>query len=160
MCSKGKLWKPSHIVLNSPITHTTPTRNIPEVPELGTAHYKGQNVCPEIMVSAIEGVHSTIDHKALLSMTALNKVFFFLDGLCSFTHWINFFMQTVVSTPSIPPSPLLGGWGGSGIILKGCGLRDHSNLLVHPFAPWQQAFLFNSTHVKLIFQHMYASTLL
>ena len=27
-----KLWKRSHIALNSPITHTTPTGNIPEAP--------------------------------------------------------------------------------------------------------------------------------
>ena len=32
--SKGKLWKCNHVVLNSPITHTTPTRTIPEAPEL------------------------------------------------------------------------------------------------------------------------------
>ena len=30
----------SHIVLNSPITHTMPTGNIPEAPELGTPCYK------------------------------------------------------------------------------------------------------------------------
>ena len=27
-----------------PITHTKPTGNIPEVPELGTSRYNGQNV--------------------------------------------------------------------------------------------------------------------
>ena len=35
---------------NSRITHTTPTGNIPEAPELGTPRYNGQNVgsqwCP------------------------------------------------------------------------------------------------------------------
>ena len=42
----------SHTVLNTPITHTTPTGNIPEAPMLGTpvTRYKGQNVgflwCP------------------------------------------------------------------------------------------------------------------
>ena len=34
--SKEKLWKRSHIVLNSPITHTTPAGSIPEASELGT----------------------------------------------------------------------------------------------------------------------------
>ena len=36
--------KCSHAVLKRLITHTTPTGNIPEAPELGTTHYKGQNV--------------------------------------------------------------------------------------------------------------------
>ena len=38
------------LVVNSPIMYTTPTRNIPEPPELGTSRCKGQNVgsqpCP------------------------------------------------------------------------------------------------------------------
>ena len=35
--SKGKLWKHSRVVLNSLITHTTATGNIPEAPELHLA---------------------------------------------------------------------------------------------------------------------------
>ena len=36
--------KHSQIVLNSAITHTTSTGNVPEAPELRTPRYEGQNV--------------------------------------------------------------------------------------------------------------------
>ena len=53
--------KCSHVV---PITHTMPTRNIPEATELGTSNYKGQNVVP--MVSIIEG-STVLSHLQSLS---------------------------------------------------------------------------------------------
>ena len=51
------LWKCSHVVLNSLITHTTPTGNIPEPPELGTPLYNRQNFgsrrCPLLRGSTV-----------------------------------------------------------------------------------------------------------
>ena len=41
-----------NVMLNSPITHVTPTGNIPEAPELGTPRYKGQNVGPRYTISS------------------------------------------------------------------------------------------------------------
>ena len=44
-------------MLNSLITHTTPTGNILEAPELGTPRYNGQMKSLFPMMSTIEEVH-------------------------------------------------------------------------------------------------------
>ena len=48
--AKESSQKRNHVVLNSTITHITPTRNILEAPKLGTPHSNGQKVgsqwCP------------------------------------------------------------------------------------------------------------------
>ena len=79
------------------ITQCQPTGNIPEVPELGTPHYKEQNHWSQWYVSAIEGFHYI--------WINLRPYFLFLIGFSPF--FFPYFSSLSHHLSSLPLSPLL-----------------------------------------------------
>ena len=121
--SKGKLWKHSHIVLNSLITQSTPTRNVPEAPELGTLHYTVQSID-----SRVSGFHLH-HHRVLLTTLHIPQ--------------ITSFQTSVFCTPTnlLIPSIYSGRWSHSGCSVLGLCLS--SSWWIWQNHVWKEYFVMN-----------------